>query len=271
MSASVTPASFSMDGVPCAPTDGDEELAEVSLFRNGDEAISFFARNASNTPVKFVYCNRRDAMPDDSEFSLRHIPNGGGSGVLGEFRPYDLVVVPRKHALKEYFTISSAGVVHLKPDEPSEFLSLADWMRASTLFNVLTAIRTFKYYMATKVFRMWRASVRHQLYVQQRQRLSRSLFLAKESFCGPLLEVNRQLNEMQAIRLTTLKQQTLPVSDFIKDQTDRRTDAGNKFSEFIDKLQAVVDKVCLVLFVCVWVVMCIRPCSNRCHLLLFIR
>lgn len=89
--------------------DVDEELAEVSLFHNGEEAISFFARNGANTPVKFVYCARRDALPGDSPFAQRHLPSGGGSGVYGDFRPYDLAVVPRKHVPREYYTVSASG------------------------------------------------------------------------------------------------------------------------------------------------------------------
>jgi hypothetical protein len=224
---------------------GDEELAEVSLFNNGEEAITFFARNGSSTAIKFIYCSRADALAPDSPFVLRHVSTGGGSGVHGDFRPYDLVVVPRKHAPREFFTLSSSGVVHITPDQPSEFASLSEWMRASTLFNVLTSIRTFRHFMAAKVFRQWRAHVRHHLYVQQRQRLARSLFLAKDSFCLPLLEVNRHIHEMQSIRLTSVKQQTVPVADFVKDQADKRNEASNKFQEVVDKLQSLMDKVCL--------------------------
>lgn len=181
---------------------------------------------------------------------LRHIRSGGGSGISGKFRPYDLVVVPRKFAPREHFTISASGVVHITPDQPSEFASLAEWMRASTLFNVVTSIRTFRHYMAAKVFRLWRAHVRHHLYVQQRQRLARSLFLAKDSFCLPLLEVNRHINEMQSIRLTNIRQQTVPVSDFVKDQSDKRAEASNKFQEVVDKLQLLMDKVRVFLVNC---------------------
>jgi hypothetical protein len=226
--------------------DGDEDLAEISLFHNADEAITFFARNGANTPIKFIYCCRRDALHADSPFLHRHVSVGGGSGVNGEFRPYDLVLIPRKHVPKVYFTISSSGVVQITPNQPSEFASLAEWMRASTLFNVITSIRTFKHYLAAKIFRLWRAHVRHHLYVQQRQRLSRSLFLAKDSFCLPMLEVNRHINEMQLIRLTNIRQQTVPVPDFVKDQNDRRTEASNKFQEVVDKLQVLLDKVWLL-------------------------
>jgi hypothetical protein len=106
---------------------------ETSLLTKSDEeAITFFARHGNSTPVKFVYCNRADTK--------------------GEFRPYDLQVVPRKELEPEYFTISSTGVVHVQPDQPSEFISLADWMHQSTVFNVLRSIPYFKHYLQGNTF-----------------------------------------------------------------------------------------------------------------------
>ena len=100
-------------------------------MKTGDDAVAFFARHGNNTPLKFVYCNRSDS---------------------GEaFRPYDLTVVPRKAIHSEYFTISASGVVHISPGVPSAFVSLAEWIRESTLFNVLSSIRFFKHYLVTKV------------------------------------------------------------------------------------------------------------------------
>ena len=55
----------------------------------------------------------------------------------------------------EYFTISSSGVVHVSPNEPSQFISLADWMHQSTMFNILRSIRFFKHYLIAKMFRLW--------------------------------------------------------------------------------------------------------------------
>ena len=87
----------------------------------------------------------RDALADVSPQSIS----------LEAFRPYDLSVVSHKHQLIDYYTISASGVVHIQvcgshlhtssvvslsyslfnifivfqPDEPSEFISLSDWMR----------------------------------------------------------------------------------------------------------------------------------------------
>ena len=51
------------------------------------------------------------------------------------------------------------------------------------------------------------------------------------------------LSSTQNIRLTNVRQQTIPVVDFVKDQTDKRSEAANKFQEVVDKLQVIVEKV----------------------------
>mmetsp|Transcript_44767 Transcript_44767/g.87731 ORF Transcript_44767/g.87731 Transcript_44767/m.87731 type:complete len:3997 (-) Transcript_44767:184-12174(-) len=201
--------------------DFEEQLQLVT----GEDAITFFARHGNNTPVKFVYCNRQDTGD--------------------EFRPYDLVIADRKKLDPEFFTISSAGVVHVSPNQPSEFVSLADWMHQSTIFNVLRSIRFFKHYLIAKMFRMWRSNVRYRLYCKQRKQLSRSLFLARPSFCTPLIEVNKLMVEMDGIKLISWNKSSVFESDaFESEQTSQRSTANKKFEAVTDKLEACVEKVC---------------------------
>ena len=61
--------------------------------------------------------------------------------------------------------ISATGVVHVQPDHPSEVMHLSEWMRESTLFNVLTRIQFFKHYLVQKAFTQWRKNVRFKMYV----------------------------------------------------------------------------------------------------------
>jgi len=201
-----------------------EEFEEQLNLVTGEDAITFFARHGSNTPVKFVYCNRKETGD--------------------EFRPYDLVIVDRKKANPEYFTISAAGVVHVNPPAPSEFISLADWMHQSTLFNVVRSVRFFKHYLIAKMFRLWRANVRYRIYCKQRNQLARNSFLARPSFCPSLLEVNKIMYEMDTIKLTKIKGQVCEADKFEEDQVNQRTSASKKFEATHDKLEACVEKVC---------------------------
>ena len=164
-----------------------EEASGEAKLTNGDEAANFFARNGNHTPVKFVYLNR--ARTGD------------------EFRPYDLAVVSREQTDPEYFTMSACGVVHVFSAEqklPSEFIQLSTWMQQSTYFNVLSSIRFFKHYLAAKTFRLWRANVRYKLYVAQRNKLTKRLFLGKSAFCSTLLEINALCYELRTSEKTRL-------------------------------------------------------------------
>jgi len=49
---------------------------EIMRIKTGEEAISFFAKNGNNAPLKFLYC-----VKDNSD---------------RDFRPYDLVVIKEK-------------------------------------------------------------------------------------------------------------------------------------------------------------------------------
>jgi dynein heavy chain len=131
------------------------------------------------------------------------------------------------------------------PGVPSEFVPLSEWMRQSTIFNVLTSIRFFKFYLVNKCFSSWRNNVRYKLYCQQRKKLINRLFLAKESFCNPLLEIKKAMLEMQGVDLMDLRtQKVYEVMAFVDHQNHKRVDSSKQFDECMTKMQAIVEKVC---------------------------
>ncbi|GLD96990.1 hypothetical protein PINS_up005673 [Pythium insidiosum] len=73
----------------------------ATFLQTGEDAIAFFARNGSDSEIKFVHLNRAQ------------------TGV--RFRPYDLVVVDPDDVESEHFTMSADGLVHMAPGQPSEF------------------------------------------------------------------------------------------------------------------------------------------------------
>ena len=100
----------------------------------GEDAIAFFAKYGNTTPIKFIHCVRDEAYPQN---------------------PYKLRIVHDAQELAKtgaYYTVSSSGIVHIhgsskiekKADflgrKPTEFISLSDWMRESTQFNILSNI-----------------------------------------------------------------------------------------------------------------------------------
>jgi len=162
----------------------------LAQIETGEQAISFFAKHGYNTPIKFVNCKRKP-VPGD------------------QFRPYDLVKVDDEKALEsEYFTISAQGVVHVSQEkgkrgsktdaEPTEFLSLSEWMQQSTMFNVLTSMKFFKHYIIGKVFALWKGNVRFKMYNRTRQNLARNLIQTRPAFLSSFMDINKTLYEMQA-------------------------------------------------------------------------
>lgn len=165
-------------------------------IKTGEQAISFFAKYGSNMPIKFLNCNRREVGP-------------------AEFRPYDLVTTPSqdpKELNLEYFTVSAQGVVQVFVDKdakkkirnskknhvPTEFLSLPEWMQQSTMFNVLTSMKFFKYYLVGKVFRLWKGNVRYRIYNRTRQDLAKTLIFARPDYLPEFIGINKTLYEMQS-------------------------------------------------------------------------
>ncbi|DBA02677.1 TPA: hypothetical protein N0F65_010502 [Lagenidium giganteum] len=198
----------------------------TTFLKSGEDAIAFFARNGSDSEVKFVHLNRAN------------------TGIA--FRPYDLTVVAQEDIDDEHFTMSSSGLVHMSPGNPSEFIALAEWMRQSTLFNVLTSFRYFKYYLVNKAFSLWGANVRFKLYCRQRKKLKNKLYLAKESFCVPLLQVKKVMSmEVLSVVLLDLRaQKTYESGAFVEYQATKRAEGSKQFEICIEKLQAIIQKVC---------------------------
>lgn len=167
-------------------------------------------------PIKFLNCNRRKVAP-------------------AEFRPYDLVTVDNDKELDdEYFTISAQGVVQIFRDKssrrfmqlskqrnvnPTEFLSLSEWMQQTTMFNVLTSMKFFKQYLIGKVFRLWKGNVRYRMYKRTRQELAKHLIFSRPDFLPKYMEINRLLFEMQS--KTTFyvpKSVATPIDEFAQSQ-----------------------------------------------------
>ena len=113
------------------------------------------------------------------------------------------------------------------------------------LFNMLRSIRFYKYYLHSKCFNLWRSNVRYKLYCQQRKKISHGLFLAKESFCAPLLELKTHMLELQQVKLLDLSSKSpFDCSVFVEVQQTKRQDAIKLFDSCMEKVAAVVQRVC---------------------------
>eukprot|EP00501_MAST-03F_sp_TOSAG23-6_P001833 GSMAST32.ASY1.ANO1.1911.1 assembled CDS len=195
---------------------------------SGIDSIAFFAQNCSNThPTKFLHLNRTD--------------------VGHKFRPYDLTVVEAKNInTLDHYTMSEEGVVHVQHGEPSEFVPLAEFMRHSTIFNVISSIKFFRLYFAAKTFRRWCENVRYNIYCAKRKKLEDKLFLANETFCVPLLDINKALVGIEDLNLIgEAKVKALHSNSFAELQEDVRASSVKQFESITEIAYAILRGVCV--------------------------
>jgi len=218
----------------------DEETMlrrELAKLRTGEDVIAFFAKNGSNSSVKFVYCKRRENVD------------------VTEFRPYDLEVISElmdgsssattAAKLGEHFTISATGVVHVSPGQQSEHMSLGDWMHQCLMYSVLTSMNFFKYYIHGKVFSRWQQHTRFTLYCHARKNLVRRLFLAKPLFVGPLIKICSLMREVESVKVVNIGSNVYNLADFDREQaTVRSASCAQKELEMLhDQTVAAMDKL----------------------------
>ena len=208
------------------PAELGEELAGVLT---GDDVIGFYARHGQDTEARFFYCNRAP----ESVF---------------DFRPYDLVVVPREDVAPEYFTMSATGVVKIGPgaNTKTEFTSLGDWVREKTVFGILRKMSFFRHYLIYKAFNFWRHAVRRKLYSKVRAVLHSKLFLAKPTFVGALLEVRARVHELSQVAMLSLAPGHLYALDEFSDaQAQQRVAKATPALEAcVEKVQQCLERVC---------------------------
>eukprot|EP00971_Amphidinium_carterae_P285136 5660124-Amphidinium_carterae.1 len=213
---------------------------ELAKLKTGEDVIAFFAKNGSNTPVKFVYCKRSE------------------SGDPTKFRPYDLEVIPelmemhrgtapQTVQLAEHFTISATGVVHVRKGQPSEYMSLGDWMHQCLMYSVLTSMNFFKFYLHGKVFKRWREHTRYTTFCHHREKLSRRLFLAKPLFVQSLVQINSLLHEVECVEVMKIGPNVYHLQEFADVQEAVRSSTGTcatkEFEQRHDNIAAILDQL----------------------------
>jgi dynein heavy chain len=211
---------------------GSQLHKEIMKYTTGEDAISFFAKNGSNTPIKFLHAAK--------------------SKVKGkEFRPYDLKIMKETDLPPDYYTISAQGVVHVCPKHnesgsTTTFYSLSDWMHQSKMFNLLSSLKFFKFYLHTKVFALWRANVHYNHFFKTRERLKHNLFLTKPAFAPSMVEINSLLNDMSNAKMLEIKEthRAVDIGEYENQQREQRIEVKKHFDGIVEKLIIVVKRVC---------------------------
>jgi dynein heavy chain, axonemal len=167
---------------------------------NGEKAVQFFAMYGNTTPIKFIFCKKKEHLNPYT------------------FRPYDLEVIQADKAKEDYFIITPSGITHVYnsdlkevmknklpsdkyPNKVAEFYTLSDWMYQSTLFNILKRVNYYKKYLPFKIFTIWRNYNRFKKYLNIRNKLGNKLFITKPAFVDKLVSCNGQIYCMEKVEL----------------------------------------------------------------------
>ena len=210
------------DNVDTASDDVDPEVANI---KTSQDVIDYYIKHGHNAQIKLFHCN---TMPQGDNFN-----------------PYELQVVDRQKVNTEHFTISSSGVVHVQSATHAEFTPLGEWIREQSIFNLLTQMKFFKYYIVNKMFKSWWSQVRHTLYRQVRERLKKRLFLAKPTFCPTLMEVYGFVTDVSNTALSNISNNhCYNIDEFAEQQHQHRIQKAIPAIEgFIERIQRVLEKV----------------------------
>lgn len=101
-------------------------------MKTGEDAIKFFAKYGNTTPIKFINCISKVAelelryenylKKQKDQTKARLDPPFEFNKAKEPFKPYDLIVIStsenqKELTLKEYYTISAHGIVHVYTDK----------------------------------------------------------------------------------------------------------------------------------------------------------
>lgn len=214
------------EGNPVAPD--DEAL--IRGLQTAEDAIAFFSANGSKSDVKYILLNRK--------------------GRKLEFRPYDLLVVPNGSEDPEHYIMSATGVVHVSPGSPSSVVSLSEWMRESSLFNVLRKIPFFKNYLLSKaLFRLYQ-NYRSKKYSATRKKLAKDFLLTTHTFSGHGLDLCKTAFELSTVPVIVYEPQGKHdyfVDEFSLQQSKQRQKAAGSFNNTVEKIEGKLGKLIEVL------------------------
>ncbi|XP_019630284.1 PREDICTED: dynein heavy chain domain-containing protein 1-like [Branchiostoma belcheri] len=199
-----------------------ESISEAPPL-TGREAAEMFVKGKHLGKVEFVYLN---LTPN------RH------------YRPYDLVVVPKQKINKEHYVFSRFGALHVRPNEPNDTMSIADWNQESVWWSALTCIPFFKHFLVRKAFLRWKSYKRYEDFCRIREDVEENLPLAVPRFGAALLHISRLLLELTAINILPASTNTcFTLPEFETVIKKKRREAEKILSKFFGYSQAVVNQI----------------------------
>jgi hypothetical protein len=155
-------------------------------------------------------------------------------------------------ASRTHFVMTEKGLTRMTRDPvtggilPSEVIPISTWMRESSVFNVVSNMRFFRTYLPRKAFAAWRRAIRLKVYQAQRERLARRLFLARPTFCRPLVKVvGPELSALNQVEVQDFKSpKAFEMSVFAEKQAASTLAAAKRFESCMSLIAKTLLSVC---------------------------
>ncbi|CAJ1027078.1 Dynein heavy chain, N-terminal region 2/Hydrolytic ATP binding site of dynein motor region/AAA domain (dynein-related subfamily)/Dynein heavy chain AAA lid domain/P-loop containing dynein motor region/AAA+ lid domain/P-loop containing dynein motor region D4/Microtubule-binding stalk of dynein motor/ATP-binding dynein motor region/Dynein heavy chain region D6 P-loop domain/Dynein heavy chain C-terminal domain containing protein, putative [Leishmania lindenbergi] len=214
------------------PTRAREKRAapnDEPLLRNihtSEEAVAFFTANGNSTSLKYVFLNCA--------------PKGL------DFRPYDLVATKKGSEEPEHYILSTTGIVHVQPGRFSEVMTLSEWMKESSLFNILRKIPFFKNFVLYKAFLRLQMKVAQRKYATTRRSLQKDLLVAKTTFACPMLDLvkySHTISDTKLIEYDPQGKHDYVVDDYSLGQSIQRQKASVFVNSIMEHIEEKVTKL----------------------------
>ncbi|TPP41138.1 Dynein heavy chain and region D6 of dynein motor family protein [Leishmania donovani] len=203
------------------------------ILRNihtSEEAVAFFTANGDSTSVKHVFLN--------------YAPKGL------DFCPYDLVATKKGSEEPEHYILSATGIVHVRPGMPSEVMTLADWMKEASLFNILRKIPFFKNFLLYKAFLRLQMKLKQRKYAATRRSLVKDLLVARPTFAYPILDLvkySHTISDAKLIEYDPQGKHDYVVDDYSLGQSIQRQKASVFINGVMEHMEEKVTKLVEVL------------------------
>lgn len=203
-----------------ATADIDSILQDINTI---DEALNYFAKNGDDAPIKFI----------------RLIPNPKQK----EFDPYDLLVWRSYDPSVEHFSMSSSGIVHIKPNSSSDCTNMAEWIRERATFSIIRKIPFFRTFLIRKAYSLWLENVKFHLFLKDRKAILDQLFICRYSFQSSILSCNRYLQQISNILfIGGYDFKALRLSDFYFIMSNQLADTSKKAEDIIKHIISNTNK-----------------------------
>ena len=144
----------------------------------------------------------------------------------------------------EFWTLSLKGLAHVKGSEV-EFIPLNEWLKSIDSFSKIIQSPFFKYQRFWRFFRLWKSIVQRSKLSLAKSSLSQDLCFAHKVLRPSFLNIQRKLNELNEIKLFSLKSDGIfSIDEFVQDNMKHKDIITKQFEDFHHFLLKSVQDAC---------------------------